>query len=71
VTINITFLYSNESWYDVGIYYRGTYGENTSLADIPATPDVFYILNFDNILRSYGMYARISNILDDYDEAVF
>ena len=39
------------------------YGKNTSLAesDIPATPDVFYILNFDNILRSYGTYPCINS----------
>ena len=41
------------------------YGKNTSLADIPITPDVFYILNFDNILRSYGTYPciRIDDIM--------
>ena len=55
----ILLLCSNDSWYDVGSYYRGVYGKNTSSADIPITPDVFYILNFDNILRSYGTYPCI------------
>ena len=58
------FLCSNKSWYDVELYYRGMYEKNTSLADIPATPDVFYILNFDNILRSYGMYALLRRKCD-------
>ena len=61
----ILLLCSNDSWYDVGSYYRGVYGKNTSLADVPITPDVFYILNFDNILRSYGTYPciRIDDIM--------
>ena len=44
---------SNESWYDVGTYYGGVYRENGSV-NVRPTPDVFYILNFDNIARSYG-----------------
>ena len=46
--------HSNESLFDAGTYYSGVYVQNTSV-DIRPTPDVFYILNFDNILRSYGM----------------
>ncbi len=39
--------HSNESMYDVGEYYSGT---NSTF-----TVNVYYILNFDTILRSYGM----------------
>ena len=61
-------LCSNESWYDVGSYYKGVYGENISSVDVPPTPDVFYILNFDNILRSYGMCA---STMDDEGAILF
>ena len=51
--------YSNDSWYDVGDYYKGVYELNTSVSvDIPGTPDVYYILNFNHIARSYGTYDK-------------
>ena len=40
------FFHSNESMYDVGEYYSGT---NSAF-----TAKVYYVLNFDTILRSYG-----------------
>ena len=41
------FFFSNESLFNVGSYYAGD--ENAT------TPQIYWLNNFDNILRSYGM----------------
>ena len=46
--------HSTTSLYNVGDYYKGNY---TSGVDVPAAVDVFYVLSFDDILRSYGMFS--------------
>lgn len=55
---------SNNSWFGVGASYSGIYGENTT-DNIPPSSDVYYILNFNNILTSYGTitYTRDFELL--------
>ena len=55
----IIFFDSNNSLFDVGDYYNGVYNVSAGV-DVPAAADVFYILNFDDILRSFGedMYIQ-------------
>ena len=40
---------SNTSWYFVGAYYAGGYNSTTNT--------VFWLNNFDNLARSYGVYG--------------
>ncbi len=48
--INLCVLFhSNKSLYNVGEYYSGINETNSNF-----TVNVYYTLNFDNILRSYG-----------------
>lgn len=44
----------NTSWYGVDLYYSARVEPPNSVNDTN-TPYVFYLNNFDNILRSYGM----------------
>ena len=52
ILININ-LYSNDSWFGVWSSYSGIYNQNTT-DNIPPSSDVYYLLNFNNILTSYG-----------------
>ena len=48
--------HSNDSWYNVRAHYTGNSVQlvaNTSMA-ANSPPDIFYIMNFDSVLRSYG-----------------
>lgn len=45
----------NESWYDVTKYYSQNVHPPNSLNDTD-TPFVYYLISFDNILRSYGKW---------------
>ena len=53
VFLFLFFLYSNNSWFGVGSSYSGVYERNTT-DNIPPSSDVYYLLNFNNILTSYG-----------------
>ena len=44
---------NNNSWFGVGSSYSGVYSQNTT-DNIPPSSDVYYLLNFNNILTSYG-----------------
>ena len=46
-------VHSNSSWFGVGSSYSGVYRQNTT-DNIPPSSDVYYLLNFNNILTSYG-----------------
>ena len=53
--------HSNDSWYNVRAHYTGNSVQlvaNTSIA-ANSPPDIFYIMNFDSILRSYGEYMNL------------
>ena len=54
-------LTSNTSWYGVGIYFSGN---NTNGSD---TANVYYLNNFNNILRSYGEWGLWKCNLDFMD----
>ena len=45
---------SNDSWYGVGAYYSGIIMTDNTTENINPSPDIYYILNFDDICRSYG-----------------
>ena len=52
---------SNDSWYNVRAHYTGNSVQlvtNTSIA-ANSPPDIFYIMNFDSVLRSYGEYINL------------
>ena len=55
IVIIIMLVYSdnNDTWFEIGSYYSGFYRNNTN-DNIPASSDVYYILNFNNILTSFG-----------------
>ena len=44
---------NNNTWFGVGSSFSGIYKPNTT-DNIPPSSDVYYILNFNNILTSYG-----------------
>ena len=44
---------SNSSWYGIGSSYSGAYLTNTT-DNFPASSDVYYILNFNNVFNSYS-----------------
>ncbi len=58
------FPHSNESMYGVGQYYNGINGINGTNSNF--TVNVYYVLNFDNILRSYGKCVGGYNIIIVY-----
>ena len=45
---------SSDSWYGVGAHFVGDSVANTSAAAVETAPDIFYTMNFDSMLRSYG-----------------
>lgn len=47
-------LYSNNSWFEIRSSYSGIYDLNTT-DNIPPSSNVYYLLNFNNILASYGI----------------
>ena len=49
---------NNGTWFEIGSYYSGFYRNNTN-DNIPASSDVYYILNFNNILTSFGNISFI------------
>ena len=46
-------LHSNNSWFGVGSSYSGVFVDNTT-DNLPASSDVYYILNFNNMFKSYS-----------------
>ena len=53
---------SNDSWYGIGSSYSGVYSQNTT-DNFPPSSDVYYILNFNNILTSYGEHLHLHSIM--------
>ena len=58
---------SNDSWYNIRAHYTGNSAQlvaNTSTASAAnSPPDIFYIMNFDSILRSYGECINLWSLL--------
>ena len=52
----------NSSWYGVDLYYSAEVDPPHSLNDTN-TPYVYYLNNFDNILRSYGEIETLALLL--------
>ena len=46
--------YSNESWYGVETYYSGNVITDNTTENVNPSPDIYYILNFNDICSSYG-----------------
>jgi hypothetical protein len=52
--MNCLYSDNNNTWFGIGSYFSGFYRNNTN-DNIPASADVYYILNFNNLLTSFGI----------------
>ena len=50
---------SNTSWYGIGQLYAGP-ANSSSLNSTDGIVNMYYLNNFDNILRSYGIHAPVT-----------
>ena len=45
---------SNESWYNIRAFYTGIIDDGNTTENVSPSADIYYLLNFDDIARSYG-----------------
>ena len=51
-----SFPLSNDSWYNIRVFYTGIINEGNTTENVSPSVDIYYLLNFDDIARSYGKH---------------
>ena len=54
---------SNDSWYNIQAFYTGIIDDGNTTENVSPSADIYYLLDFNDIARSYGKCIIIAVLL--------